>query len=134
MGLEGGTTQKRLVSPLTTLLNAIVFNAATTSQNSDGVDCAKWDWFSLWLTMQSANTPTTIQFIPQFSNDDGTTWFSFLQDMWAAAFWEDTVMATQINEVYYGRVVGNDFRLRAVAVGTTATNTFTVTAKVQFWR
>ena len=119
-------------SPVTTLLDGVVFNDVLSSQNSGQVDCAGFREFVLYLTMLSASTPTDIQFIPQFSNDGGTTWFSYLQGPWASMFFEDAVMSSEITEAYSGLVVGRLFRLRAVATGTTSSATFTVTASVEF--
>ena len=130
MGKIGGGALKR--STPVTLLSAQVFDNVTTTKNSSGVDCRGYREGLLHLDMLSTLTPTTIQFILQFSDDGGTTWRSHLQGPWASMFFEDTVMASQIYEAYSFPVVGKLFRLRAVAVGTSATLKFTVTAKVEF--
>ena len=114
-----------------TLLDALAFNAQVTSRNSDAVDCEGYRKFALYLEMLSAGVPTTIQFIPQFIDDEGN-WFDHLQGLFASLYYEDTVMTSVIREVFHGEVVGDSFRLRAVAVGSDATNTFTITAKVRF--
>lgn len=119
-------------SVITTLVNNVTFNDVLTSLNSEGVVCSGFREFLLYLTMVSANTPTRIQFIPQFSNDVGVTWFSYLQGPWASMMFEDTVMATQITECYSGAVLASRFRLRTVATGSTSTNTFRITAAVEF--
>lgn len=119
-------------SVITTLVNNVTFNDITTDFNSAGVVSSGFREFILYLTMVSANTPTRIQFIPQFSNDAGVTWFSYLQGPWASMMFEDTVMTTAINECYSGPVFATRFRLRTVATGTTSTNTFRITASVEF--
>jgi hypothetical protein len=133
VGFSGASALDRPArSVITTLVNNITFNAITTSLNSEGVVSSGFREFILYFTMVSANTPTRIQFIPQFSNDAGTTWFSYLQGPWASMMFEDTVMATAITECYSGPVFATRFRLRTVATGTTSTNTFRITASVEF--
>ena len=126
----GGVARVRSKAAL--LLDAVLFNDSLTSQNSAAIDCSGFRRFRLILTMVSDNTPTDIQFIPQFSNDGGVTFHSFLQGLFASLFFEDTVMSSEITEVYSGEVNGSSFRLRVVATGTTATSTFKVTARVEF--
>lgn len=122
-------------SPLvTTLLNAVVFNAATTNQNSAQVDVEPYRRFTLYLQVDSTLAPTTIQFLVQFSPDGGTTWHTYKQGLFASLFYEDTDVASTVYECFSGECAGRLFRLRAVAVGTDATNLFTVTAKAEFFR
>ena len=127
----GSPTVKR--SAITTLLSAVVFNAVTTAQNSDSLDCSKFRRFLLTLALLSASTPTDIRFIVQFSNDGGTTWFDYKKNEFVSLFYEDQDLATVQYECYAGEVAGRLMRLRAVATGTTASATFTVTAKVELY-
>lgn len=120
-------------SSIATLIDGVVFDADPTSYNSEKQDCDHYRRFLLFLNIDSTNTPTTIQFIPQFSDDGGTTWYDYVQGIFASMFYEDTDVASGIKECFSGECAGRDFRLRAVAVGTDGTNTFTVTAKIAFF-
>lgn len=115
-----------------TLITARVFNNVLTALNSAALDTYSRRRFLLFLDIDSANAPTTIQFIVQFSDDGGNDWFDYKQGLFASLFYEDTDTASGIQECFSGECAGRLFRLRAVAVGTTAPNTFTVTARVSF--
>jgi hypothetical protein len=115
-----------------TIITARVFNNVLTALNSPGIDTRRRRRFLLFLDVDSANSPTTIQFIVQFSDDEGVDWFDYKQGLFASLFYEDTDTASGIKECFSGECAGRLFRLRAVAVGTTAPNTFTVTARVEF--
>ena len=115
-----------------TLVTARVFNDVLTALNSAALDTHNRRRFLLFLNIDSANTPTDIQFIPQFSDDDGVTWFDYKQGLFASLFFEDLDTAPGITECFSGECAGRLFRLRVVATGTTAPNTFTVTARVSF--
>ena len=118
---------------IVTLIDAVEFNATTTTYNSAAVKCGAWKHFLLYLNVDSTATPTDIQFIVQFSDDGGTTWWTYKQGLFASLFYEDQDTASGIYECFSGDVAGRTMRLRAVATGTTAANKFTVTAKVEFW-
>lgn len=131
---RGGATGEAIRSPaITTLIDDTTLDASTTSENSSKVDCDSWKRFLLFLNVDSTNTPTTVQFIVQFSDDGGTTWYSYRQGLFASLYYEDQDTASGITECFSGECAGRDFRLRVVATGTDATNTFTVTAKVAFY-
>lgn len=118
---------------ITTLVNAQVFDNVQTAYNSAAVATDPWRHFLLFLDVDSTATPTDIQFIVQFSDDNGTTWYSYKQGLFASLFYEDQDTASGIFECFSGEVAGRDMRLRVVATGTTAANKFTVTAKVEFY-
>lgn len=118
---------------ITTLIDGTVFNDVTTSENSAKVDTDDYRKFLLFLDVDSTGTPTTVQFIVQFSDDGGTTWYDYKQSLFASLYYEDQDTASGITECFSGECAGRDFRLRVVATGTDATNTFTVTAKVEFY-
>lgn len=120
-------------SAITTLVSAQVFDDVQTAYNSAAVDCSAFRHFLLFLDVDSTVTPTDIQFIVQFSDDDGTTWYSYKQNLFASLFYEDQDTASGIKECFSGEVAGRDMRLRVVATGTTSANKFTVTAKVEFY-
>ena len=126
-----GTKRRSVV---TTLIDAVTFDATTTSKNSDKLDVDEWEHFLLFLDVDSTGTGDhIIQFIPQFSDDGGTTWYSYKQGLFASLFYEDVDTASGIKECFSGEVAGRDFRLRAVATTTSSSLKFTVTAKVEFY-
>lgn len=104
----------------------VVFDDSPTSANSQTIDCSRFREFLLFYTVDSTNTPTDIQFIVQFSQDGGTTWFDYRNDFWGQLIYDDVACATAISRCHSGRCVGDDIRLRVVCTGTTAANTFTV--------
>lgn len=118
---------------ITTLIDGEVFDDSQTSYNSSAVSVDDYKHFLLYLDVDSTLAPTTIQFIVQFSDDGGTTWYDYKQGLFASLFYEDQDTASGIKECFSGECAGRDFRLRAVATGTDATNKFTVTAKVGFY-
>lgn len=130
-GQRAWEAQRR--ATIVTLIDAETFDDVTTSYNSAKQDVDEWRYFLLFLSVDSTNTPTTIQFLLQFSDDGGTTWYTYKQGLFAALFYEDQDTASGIYECFGGIVWGRDIRLRAVAVGTSETNTFVVTAKLELW-
>lgn len=121
-------------SDIITLINAVVFNAVTTTVSSNPVACDLFKKFMLFLNVVSTLTPTTIQFRVEFSDDGGTTWFQYKQGLFASLFYEDQDTATPgLQECFDGEAGGRLFRLTAVATGTSAVNLFTVTARVAFY-
>jgi len=130
---EIGEPQLLRSPTVVTLINGIVFDDDPTAYNSASVDTAPYRRFLLYLQILSTATPTDIRFIVQFSDDVGTTWWMYKQGLFASLYFEDQDTASVVNECFGGDVEGRLFRLRAVATGTTATNKFTVTAKVEFW-
>ena len=120
-------------SAITTLVDGEVFDDAQTVYSSAAVGCHGFRRFLLFLNVDSTSTPTDIQFIVQFSDDGGTTWYSFLQGLFASLFYEDVATASGITECFSGEVAGRDVRLRVVATGTTAVNKFMVTAAIEFY-
>ncbi len=131
--MQGVQKHVRRSQTIQNLISALVFNNTTTTDNSVQVDTDNEENFTLYLDIDSTLTPTDIQFIPQFSNDNGTTWFDYKQDQFVALFYEDVNTASGLTECLSGKCVGRDFRLRTVATGTDATNFFTVSVDVEFW-
>ncbi len=103
------------------------YNNVTTSANSQDVPVPKETFFTLQLTLVSANTPTDLQVIVQFLDADGNymdtqVWF------WQVLKFEDTEFSSSKSLTFPGGEIGGHetMRVRVVAVGTDATNTFTV--------
>lgn len=132
--LVGDPSPRTEFSNPTTLHNSAVLNATTTAINSGAVVSDGWREFALLMQLSSSGSPTTIQIIPEFSDDGGTTWYQLLEGVWASMFFEDTLLANTIRRVFTGPVVAGLMRVRIVGSGTTASNTFTATIKVVFRR
>jgi len=115
------------------MIDAVVLDDDPTSYNSDAVAVDPWTDFLLMLSVLSGGTPTTVQFILQFSDDGGTTWYDYKQGLFAALFYEDADTVSVVEECFSGRVHGRDMRLRAVGTGTGASDTFTITATLELW-
>jgi len=126
-----------LTSPLvkrtstSNLMNAQVFDNVTTSANSSTLNTQRHAWVSVYLDVDSTNSPTRIQFIPQVSDDGGTTWWEYDEYHYQTIMFEDTEVASQVNKVLQLPAYGDDFRIRVVATGTSATNEFTVSIEAQ---
>lgn len=93
-----------------------------------------WDEFDLILQLDSTLAPTSIEFFVEYSPDGGTTWMHYAQGLFASLIYDDTVVASGLNQVFRGIVAGENMRLRVVGLGTTADNFFTFSASIQFAR
>ena len=93
-----------------------------------------WDEFDLILQLDSTLAPTSIEFFVEWSPDGGTTWMHYAQGLFASLIYDDTVVASGLNQVFRGIVAGENMRLRVVALGSNATNFFTFSASIQFAR
>lgn len=126
--------EPKRIKTIVTLWEDEVFNDVQTSLNSSRVRTKDYTDFALFLFIDSTLAPTDIVFKIQFSNDDGTTWFDLQNDFWADLRYEDTAVAAGVYEVLSGKCAGRDIRLRAVAIGTSAANLFTVSAYLELYR
>jgi hypothetical protein len=118
---------------IATLIDAITLDDDPTSYNSDALDCSGFRNFLLYLSVDSTSDPTTVQFLVQFSDDAGTTWWTYKQGPFAALFYEDADTATEINECFSSVCAGRLMRIRAVGTGTDGTHTFKISAKVELF-
>jgi hypothetical protein len=111
----------------TQLHNAQVFNNTTTSANGSTMSIAEARWLMVYLDMAESGNPTDIRMLAQFSHDGGSTWFNWAVDQWTDLRYVPAQLP--LSEcIPLNYVVGTLFRLRIVATGTTATDTFTVSA------
>lgn len=104
-------------------LKDIVFNNSITTAASVAFYCAPYKAAQLFIDLAVASDPTTIQIFLEFSYD-GVKWFQHVHTPWASLIYEDTAGA--LKESLHTELVAPWMRLRAVAVGTTATKTFTL--------
>lgn len=89
--------------------------------------------FTLYISLLSSGTPTTIHIEPEFLNDDNGRWHTYKQGLFAALFYEDADCATEIHEVFNGDCAGRDIRFKVTGVGTSAQAYFTIALSVEFW-
>lgn len=117
------------------LFSAQVFNNVTTAANSGNVDTSDHRYAVVFIDLQDAGAPTDIRLIAQFSDDGGTTWYDYAVDQWVDLRYVPTQITAAggqlLEAIPLNYVIGSLFRLRAVATGTTAVNTFTLSAHVE---
>ncbi len=111
---------------------ASVFSAqalnATQFANSSKITTETYRWCNFFVEIQRAGAPVgAFKIIPQFSDDDGTTYFEARN--WVITFVDTTEFPTSGNlELCYQiPILGPDMRFRIEAEGTDGTNTITVT-------
>lgn len=116
-------------SDLTTLVSAQTYNNVTTTTTSSSVDCRHFKDGTLFYDLARAGTPSTIELQLQGSPDD-TDWFDigdrFLQEL---LFDDGIIGAGGLVELVPVLHLPEYIRLVVTASGTTASNTFTLTAK-----
>lgn len=106
---------------------AQVFNNLVTSVTSATFKSAPYKEFSLLIDLVVANTPTDIV-IRVDESPDGIKWHQIMNGPFGDIRYEDSAGAK--TESIQGKVNCPYIRLRAVATGTTATATFTLTASL----
>jgi len=74
-----------------------------------------------------------VQFQVQFGGKPGGRWHTFKQGLFASLFYEDQDTSGGLAECFLGDVAGRVFRLKVIGTGTDASNTFTVSAAVEFY-
>ncbi len=97
-------------------------------------DASTFRRWSLELTIDATLTPTDIEFFAEFTNDAGTSWAHYAQDLFASLVYSDADVATEKHQIFGGEVVGQGFRLRVVATGTDGTNFFDFSATIRFYK
>ena len=127
---KGGLLRSRDVA---TLFDAVVVNATLTRISKD-VRSSPFRRFALYIDVDSAGVDAHIvQIIVEFLNPITGKWHSYLQDVFASLFYEDTVTADGVQEVFTGLVMGDSLRVRLVGTNTTASLTYTLNIGVEFF-
>ncbi len=106
---------------------------STVPRISDGVKCAPFRKFGLYVFIDSTGAPTTLQVEVQFLDRWSAQWYTHKQGPFAALFWEDGDTASGIWECFVGDVLGREMRVKLTGVGTTAAAYFDVSVAVDFW-
>lgn len=112
-------------------INAVVFNNVVTSYTSASFDARIFYEGLLEIDLACANAPTDIVIILEFSHDNAN-WYQFMRDAWGDFRYEDTACPNA--ESFDFPVKAGYVRIRAVATGTDAVNTFTLSARGVFSR
>lgn len=116
----------------TTLIDDQRLDDAPTSYDSAALDVDGWSAVWILVDIDSTLSPTNIRILAQFSDDGGSTWWDFVEGLWASLYWEDVDTASGIKEVFLLPCGGiDDIRIRAIGTGTDATNYFDVTVKAR---
>lgn len=101
------------------------YNNTTTTETSQEIDISTYRYATLVFTLDSTNTPTDIEFSVEISAD-GTNFFKMINNGVGHWVYDDTICATAINEGYTFPIAAQLIRIRVVALGTSASNTFEV--------
>lgn len=119
-----------------TVLTAINTTYNNTTTNANSADITTTNSFrtcDLIFTLVSALTPTDIQFIIQAK--DGSTYFDMRNGFLSKFMFDDVAVATAQNvHVTFPVPATGTFRVRVVATGSSAVNTFTVSNAKVFLR
>jgi len=114
--------------------------SSTTPQLSDGIECAPFRKFGLYVYIDSTSTPDLIHIEVQFLDRWTGQWYTFKQWPFAALYWEDADTASGIYECFEGNVLGRAMRVKltgenVAASGNvlSATKYFTVSIGVDYW-
>ena len=110
-----------------------VINSTTISYTSPSLMIGAFRHFLLHLDIDSTSTPTTLRVEVQFGSDITKRWHTFKQDLFASLYWEDTDVASGVQECFQGLCAGRLFRIKLTGAGVDSTKYFTVSASVEFF-
>jgi hypothetical protein len=118
--------------------NELVNN--TTPRLSDGIECAPFRKFGIYVYIDSTSTPDQLHIEVEFLDRWTGQWYTHKQGLFASLYYEDTDTASGIYECFVGDVLGRAFRVKLTGVdvsqsGNTLSSTkyFTVSIGVDFW-
>jgi len=116
-------------STITQVFTAQVFNNTTTAANSTSFDASRYRSALVYVDLARANAPTDIRLIVQMDRGSGN-WFDYLIDQWVdMRFIPGQMPFTQVLPLNFPP--GATLRVRAVATGTTASATFTLSCWIE---
>jgi len=118
-----------LRSSTTTLVSAVTFNNTTTADTSSSVDCRLYRDGILYYELTESGTATDISMIIEGSYDD-SNWMKIGDGFPSQLKFSDAAIANVTNLDEYVRIpqLPPYIRLQTDAVGTDASNTFTLSA------
>lgn len=110
-----------------TAVNNQVFNNVQTSYTSAEIACAGYRKVLVRVILGVANAPGTIKINLQFS-EGGATYENYTRGPFGSWMYEDTAGAK--SECIDAPILGSRLKINIVTTGTDATNTFTLTCKL----
>ena len=111
------------------LIDNIVFNDALTSYTSKAVFVAPHSKFLLLIDIDVTAAPTDITLSVEFSYDS-VKWYKYMAGPFGSLMYEDS--AGDKLESIHGEILAPWMRVKAVATGVTAANTFTLNLDIVF--
>ena len=119
---------RRTTSSALTNVNTTYDTANETQTSAADTTCATYSKMNFSYTLESNGTPTTIQLIPQVSNDSGSTWGKIDSGPFLIYKHEDTEVATADSfSSATWPVTAGQYRMRVDTIGTdNAGNEFVV--------
>lgn len=119
----------------TTIMNAQRLDDDPTEANSSTHDVDGWAGAWVLFDIDSNGSPTRLRATAQFSDDNGTTWWDYKINVWAALLWEDQDTASGLTEAILLPCGGiDDVRIHMEATGSGASDYFDVTIKIRAFR
>ena len=113
---------------------------STVARLSQGVACAPFRKFGLYVSIISESTPDLLHVEVEFLDRWSSRWYTYKQWPFAALFWEDVDTIPGIYECFYGEVVGRAMRVKLTGVNVAASGNvlgtakyFTCSVAVDFW-
>lgn len=114
---------------ITAMQSAVTLNATPDDQSAK-VDCSAYRKANIWISVaRSVSPPEKLILRMQYSDDDGTTWYTAEEQVKEIADMGLVPTSGGYRIVYEVTILGPDMRMEVEGVGTDGTHTFTVTTK-----
>lgn len=102
------------------------YNDSTTTATSTAIECCKYRYCTIGYELDESGAATDIQIFVEVSLN-GTDFTVLTNDALGSLIYTDSNIGSGLEESYMFPIAANDIRIRIVATGTDASNTFTVT-------
>jgi len=109
---------------------------STTPRLSDGIECAPFRKFGLYVYVDSTYAQVgaydlhiEVEFLDRWTGQ----WYTHKQGLFAALYYEEVDTASGIYECFTGDVLGRAMRVKLTGFGVTTAIYFTVSIGVDFW-
>ncbi|MEK7180669.1 MAG: hypothetical protein AAB706_04285 [Patescibacteria group bacterium] len=110
-------------------IDAQTFAASTSYDKLERFQCGKYRFFDLIVDVDVTGTPTLLTVNLEFS-DDGITWYKLMNGPFGDLSFGNA--AGDLKECIQGKINSPYCRITATVSGTDASNTFKLTAKMNF--
>jgi hypothetical protein len=107
--------------------------ADTVPRLSDGIECAPFRKFGIYVFIDSTSTPTDLHIEVEFLDRWTGQWYTHKQGLFASLYYEDGDTASGICECFTGDVLGRAIRVKLTGSGTSAGVLFTVSIGLDLW-